>query len=654
MTADLRVALTTTLNDRLAGPLRRMLGDVERGFQSFKGPDKVRADIVALSRETELASRNAARLGDALGKIPRLAQAAGAVMAGFSAAKMVLVNPLQQQRTYGRQLADLANTAYSDRDVQGRIAGMRSLDEMVVGSLRAGGGKREDALGALNKLMAMGGFTEKQLSTVMPEIMRVSTASGGSAVEIAELVGKALKNGFEAADVPSMLGKAIASGQAGGFEMKDMSKWLPKLLAAGSTIGMRGMRDYEEILALAQTSATTSGGSDEAGNNLLNFLLKVNSPDTQNDARKQGIDLSGTLLKNRGEGMSAAMAFLGLLRNSADHDPRMIKLRQQFAGAGTDGERAATLQAQQAILSGTALGKFLQDRQALMPAIAALNNPAELQRQLAAVRAGGAQTTAANFETIAATPDFRMQQSENEQLFAQTRALGAVNGPLAGLADRTVALYREFPHLAEAMESAKLAASALAVAAAGAAGALALFGLAGRGGAGAVAVGGAAAAARGVGYSTLWNGASGGTAVAGVGGLAAAGTIALPAAVLGAGMLMSDHLNSAKGLTARIDTRNERIRELTELASLDGNPARYQGEIAALEGDRDRLREQYGQAVGGGRGLVNPPMASESGSADRIVRAIEDLGKRPIKVTLDGRDISSAVEAEQTYQAGRR
>lgn len=120
---------------------------------------------------------------------------------------------------------------------------------------------------------------------------------------------------------------------------------------------------------------------------------------------------------------------------------------------------------------------------------------------------------------------------------------------------------------------------------------------------------------------------------AGGGGLALAGAAALPAAVLGLGMVASDRLNSVEGLTARINSRNERLRELNELAALDPGNKRYAGEIAALEADRESMRARYGQQVGGGRGSVNPPLN--------------------VNVFLDGKQIQSAVNDRNAATARR-
>ncbi len=662
MSQDMRVALTTSLNDQLVGPLRRALDEVERNLAklqrelggvttastqanqtmaNMEGPKKAAKAAADLSRETNEAVRLAGRLESAWNRAGNMIKGVSAVAAGVTAANYVLKEPLQRQRSYDRQLRDLGNTAYGDLSGPQFSEKIKTLDALIQQSLRAGGGTREGALSAASTLMSQGGLTEKQLSSVMPEIMKASTAANAQPAEIASVVAAALKNGFQVDAIAPMIGKAIASGQAGGFEMKDMAKWLPKLLVAGSAIGMTGMKDYESILAYAQVSRTAAGSSDEAGNNLLNFLLKVNSNDTQNDARKNGVDLSGTLAKNRGQGMSAADAFIGILRSEMDRDPRIQKLRGQYASAGNDGERAATLKAQEQIFSGTAIGKYLSDRQALMPALAVLNNPQELARQRLAVAAGGAHTTERAFGNIAAGSDFRINQADNEKLFAQTRALEDVNSGLGKMAMHTAEVYQRFPALAAASEGATLAIGAMAAAAFSMASLAGIFTLAfGKGGAAAVA------AAGGAGAATAGGAGAAVAAGAATAGGAGAGLAALPLlGILGAGALANSAMNSEGGLRGRINDRSQRLAELTELASLERNGGsaaaadKLEAQAATMRGERDTLISKLTEVMV---------------SQQDMVREMSMMSRKSIEVRLDGSTIASTVNERNTFLARRQ
>jgi hypothetical protein len=613
MSQDMRVALTTSLNDQLVGPLRRALDEVERNLAklqrelggvttastqanqvmaNMEGPKKAAKAAADLSRETNEALRLAGRLESAWNRAGNMIRGAAGAAAGVAAARYVLKEPLQNERSYELRLAHMANTAYAGATGRNHQLGMGTIDTSIQQALRYGGGTRDEAAGAAQALLAKD-ISASQLGKVLPEVMRAATASDSSATDIAVMIAQQLKSGFKPEEIKDAIGKTIRAGQMGSFEIKDIAKWIPKFLAANSTIGMSGMKDYERTLAMAQVATTTAGSSDEAGNNLLNFLLKINSIDTANDAKKNGVDLAGTLAKARGKGIAAPDAFIELIRQTADADPRIVALRKQYASASGNDERIATLNAQKQIFQGTAVGKYLQDRQALMPALALLNNPQEYQRVLAGIAGAGAGTVDATFGNIANTNSFRIQQADNEKLFAQTRALTDVNAGLGKLAGYTAELYQKFPELAEAAEAGKLAVYSLAAAATAASGALFLLG----GGKAALAGAGAGAALAGAG--ALATGAAG----VGVAGLAGYG--------VGTGAYKLGLEGNAGG---------------EAIGTLVNN-------LLAFFGNRQAQENQ--QMVG---------RAEEAARWDAALGKMDQVAQRPIKLFIDGREISAQVD----------
>lgn len=617
MTQDLRVALVTSLNDRLVGPLRRSLDEVEKNLKDvekelqrvtqgsrqtgaalagMQGPAQAAKQAAELTRHTLNAVSLAERLQRAWNAAGSMMNGVVKGMAAYQAARYVVAPTLQQARSYDRQLADASNTAFSERDLAGRRAGMGELDAAVTAALRAGGGKREDVLQALNDMLASGTVSAGQAQGLLPTITKYATAGNASVTELSNIVVRALQNGFKEADIPKVLDMALAAGQKGGFELKDMAKWLPKLLAAGQMSGLGGMEGYARILASAQGSVTTAGSKDEAGNNLLNLLLKINSADTANDAKKLGIDLSGSLAAARGKGVNSLDAFVNLVEQIAGRDTRMVSLRKQAAGAGTDEERRASLTAQADILQGSAIGKIVQDRQALLSLVAELNKRDYISGVKGEVMQANGQFGVSNFALVSGTADFRVQQAENEKLFAQTGAMGGVNEALAKLAENTSSLYQQFPGFASAIEGAKVALMGL-TAAAGAAGLMGL--LTGKGGA-SVAGGAGALAGRVAGLAAAIPG----------GALIAAG--AAGATGYGAGTLLY------RG-----------IEESSAADKLGGGLAR----LLALLGNDDAK-----QAVA---------------AREKYEATIAAMAQRPIVVSIDGREIATAVNNQNAHTSRR-
>jgi hypothetical protein len=624
MSQNLRVALTTSLNDQLVGPLRRALDEVEKNLKKveqelggvtqksqqasqaltgLQGPDRAAKQVAELARNTQNAVTLADRLKTAWSAAGNMMRGVTTGIAAFQAAKYVVAAPLQQARSYDRQLADAANTAFADRSLAGRRAGMAELDSTVTGAVRAGGGNRDQALAALNEMLASGSVTAGQAKGLLPTVAKYATAGNASITELSTIVVRALQNGFKEADIPKVLDMALAAGQQGGFELKDMAKWLPKLLAAGNMSGLTGMDGYARILASAQGSVITAGSKDEAGNNLLNLLLKINSSDTANDAKKMGIDLAGSLSAARGKGVNSLDAFVNLVEQIAGRDSRMVALRKQAAGAGSDEQRKSTLTAQADILQGSAIGKIVQDRQALLALVAELNKREYIAGVKNSVIGANGQVGEANFGLIASTADFKVQQSENEKLFAQTRALESANGALGKLADGATDLYRKYPGYATVVESASLAIGALAVSASTAGGVLALFSFLkkdarvppGPGGAGVPAAAGAAGAAA-------------------AGGLGMLGAATLGSVALG-------------GSLASLFATN-----------IVANNAEAFASMGADAGDT-----AFAAAI------MNAGQNTASPVSQELITEVKALGSRPIRVILDGREIAASVNTYNEF-----
>lgn len=617
MTQDLRVALVTSLNDRLVGPLRRSLDEVEKNLKDIEkelskvtrgsqeagralagmdGPAKAARQAAELGRNTENAISLAKRLQQAWSATGSIMNGVVKGMAAYQAARYVVAPAMQQARSYDRQLADTANTAFSDRDTAGRRAGMGELDAAVTAALRAGGGKREEVLAALNEMLASGSVTGSQAQGLLPTISKYATAGNASVSELSTIVVRALQNGFAEADIPKVLDMALAAGQKGGFELKDMARWLPKLLAAGQMSGLGGMEGYARILASAQGSVITAGSKDEAGNNLLNLLLKINSADTQRDAKNLGIDLAGSLATARGQGVNSLDAFVNLVEQIAGRDTRLVALRKQAAAAGSDEDRRASLMAQADILQGSAVGKIVQDRQALLALVAEMNKRDYISGVKSSVLQANGQYGASNFALVSGTADFRVQQAENEKLIAASGAMSGPNEALAKLADATSSVYQQFPGFAQAIEASKLALMGLA-AAAGAAG---LAGLA----MGAGKVGGVVAGGRALlgGAGALAAGAA--PALAAVGGGAAIGYVA------GTGIYNAVDSTRAGDMLGELATR-----------------------VAAMFGS-DEARQTLAMR-------------------EKYEATIAAMAQRPIVLQIDGREVATAVNNQNGYAARR-
>lgn len=380
---------------------------------------------------------------------------------------------------YSARLAHLANTAFTERDAAGRIQGKQMLDAAIRVAVKTGGGNRDDALAALDKLIASGTVSREQSVMSLPVITKTATASNSSAEGIAQIAVRMLQSGVGLDRLDAMLNKAMVAGQEGGFELSSMPKWLPQAIAAAGSVGMKGEAGVTRLLAHLQAGMRTAGTADEAGNNLVNLLGKITSVDTAKDFAKFGIDLPGAIAKAAGRGETALDAFIPLVERVVTSDPRYRKLAAQVLKEGPQGGETANIEAMRAVFQGAGVGKVVQDRQALMALVAELEGRDTVRKVMEAMRGRTTERDTA-FSVVSSEASFKREGAVNAVAEAAQRVFDKISPALGTVFDTATDLAQKFPVL-----------TSMVVAAAGAVGiftaALAASGLVGLMGGGAAA-----------------------------------------------------------------------------------------------------------------------------------------------------------------------
>lgn len=403
---------------------------------------------------------------------PKGTAIAGGAAGAFFATKALLDKPMD----YSLRLAHMSNTAFNDRDLAGRVAGKKELDAAINKAVLYGGGSRDAAAGTLDSMIASGALSIDASKKMLPALMKGASGSGASPEALANIAVKAMQTFKITEDqVPELLNIAMKAGQAGGFELKDMAKWLPQMMAAGRLSGLQGMEGFRRIVAGAQASAITSGSKDEAGNNVVNLLAKINSQDTAKDFQKQGMDLTGSLMSARKNGVNSLDAFIGFVDKISSKDPEYVKLRKKLDASTDKGEKAETTEALASLLEGQAVGKVIQDRQALMYLLAEMNNRKYVGDVLDKTRSKDDAIDSAH-TLISGESAYKADALANSRDSAMSRAFGD-GGPISALMDGANYLAKEFPIMTSAVVATTAALGVLASA-------LAAFGLLGGRGAG--------------------------------------------------------------------------------------------------------------------------------------------------------------------------
>lgn len=376
----------------------------------------------------------------------KVLRAGAAGLAGSAAAAYTLKQPAMTAMTYDERLAHMANTAYNERDAAGRKIGQKALEDAVNRAVgKDGGGTREQAAEALDTMISSGAMSGDAAMKVLPQIMRFSVANNADANQLSQIGIRAMQT-FKIApeDMPNILNMATAAGQAGGFELKDMAKWLPQQMAAATMSGLSGRDGFAKLAALNQASAITAGSKDEAGNNVVNLLAKINSSDTATDAKKLGINLPKYLQDQRAKGVDSVDAFSALVDKTVAGREDYKALQAKLKSAKTDDDKRATLESMATIAQGAGIGKLIQDRQAMMALLGMMNNREYLQEVLGKVKANDVTTGGAgdrNYEVISDTSAFKLRQAEQQKDIGQKAAMDgltpAIGKAAAAFADLT-------------------------------------------------------------------------------------------------------------------------------------------------------------------------------------------------------------------------
>lgn len=453
--------------------------------QQAAAADKMRQKVTQLTNEMgRLTSAQKAYAG---------VKFAAAGVAGTAAAAYTLKAPATAAMSFDERLAHMSNTAFAERDTSGRKIGMQQLEKAINKAVgKGGGGTREQAAEALDTLIASGALSSQAAMNMLPQLMRFSSASGADATQLAQ-IGIRAKQTFKISDedFPNVMNMAIAAGQEGGFELKDMARWLPQQMAAATMSGMSGRAGFAKLAALNQAAAITAGNKDEAGNNVVNLLAKINGQDTAQDAKKLGIDLPKYLQEQRAKGLDSVDAFGALVDKTVAGRSDYQALQKQLKTAQNDDDKKAALESMATIAQGAGIGKLIQDRQAMMALLGLMNNREYLQKVLGTVKAndvakGGAGDK--NYDNISDTSAFKMRQAEQQKDIGQKAAMDSLTPAIGRAAEAFADLATRHPLLVGTTTLATTALGALA----GAAG-LASVAMGGKGLPGGGAIGKAAA-----------------------------------------------------------------------------------------------------------------------------------------------------------------
>ena len=441
-----------------------------------RAADATRSKIAGLNAEMGKTS-----WGQRLGNV---GTAMASVGAGMAAGAMVMAQPMKKQMDDHR-LAMVSNTAFSDRDVAGRIAGKKELHEAVKSAVENGGGTKEEALDALDKMLASGSVKADTAMKLLPTLQKAAVGTGASTEDLAQIAISAMQQ-FDISEdkIGEVLDKAVAAGQAGNFELSDMARWLPKQMAAGKAAGLSGMNGLEALLMANQQARVTAGSEDEAGNNLSNLLVKISAKETNErfrkleikgkDGKTHGIDFIKSMENEKKQGKNSLEAFMSIMDMVVGQDDKYKELQKKLKTAKKE-DQAGIIKEMSNLVEGTAIGQIVSDQQALMALLGMRNNVQlgkEVQEQLQ--NSNGAVDK--SHAVIQDTNSAKLENAKNSFEFAQMEGVKGFNDALGDAAVKLTEYAKAYPDLTNTVVQAGTVITALSAAAVAASGALALLG----------------------------------------------------------------------------------------------------------------------------------------------------------------------------------
>jgi TP901 family phage tail tape measure protein len=240
------------------------------------------------------------------------------------AATAAMAIPTKVSADYGAIIRDIAiksNIANKPEEAQ--------MSRKIIDTSRDTGMARNDVAEVVNALVGAGMELDKALAYA-PTAAKFAVGQGSDGGETARMIN-ALGQNAKITD-PAMMQKALEAiayqGQAGSFEAADMARWFPELLAGMGKLGITGMDSVTQLGAMLQVQMKTAGGSDEAANNLKNWMEKIGSGDTVTAYKKAGIDYQASM--NTG------------LQNGKSTLESSFELAQKYIAA-TDPKKAAAM-----------------------------------------------------------------------------------------------------------------------------------------------------------------------------------------------------------------------------------------------------------------------------------------------------------------------
>ncbi len=229
-----------------------------------------------------------------------------AVTAGAAAATMIVPTKVSAEyRAVVRDIAIKAGIANTPEEQQ--------VSDKIISTSRDTGMARNEVADVINALVGAG-MDLKQALEYAPVAAKFVIGQGAEATDTATMINALGQNALikDPQDMQKALEAIAFQGQAGSFEASDMAKWFPQLLSSMGRLGITGNDAVTQLGAMLQVQMKTAGSSDEAANNLKNWIDKIGSTDVVKAYKDAGIDYQSSLNSGLKRGLSTVESSFAL------------------------------------------------------------------------------------------------------------------------------------------------------------------------------------------------------------------------------------------------------------------------------------------------------------------------------------------------------
>ncbi|WP_145557879.1 phage tail tape measure protein [Yersinia aldovae] len=255
----------------------------------------------------------AAELGETKGKLLSAVAQTAAVAGGSMLAANKAANFNRENQLIGNT-ADMSSPE------------IKAMGDAMLITARQTGQFADDIQAAQGYLVAAGqDYREAQAN--LKTIGRTATATGADILDVSKatfILGDALK--INPQEMQAALDILVQSGKEGNFEFNDMAKTLPVLGAQFQSLKMGGKEAAATMGAALQVARKGASTSDEAANNMKNFMGKILSPATLKRAKKDfGVDMYAIITKAQKTGKNPfETAMQSVIKMTKGGDQKLI------------------------------------------------------------------------------------------------------------------------------------------------------------------------------------------------------------------------------------------------------------------------------------------------------------------------------------------